>query len=79
MHLLKVWDHVQFNCFYDEENNLPQEPVPLMGHATDSAGRFRFQLAAASSFMSPSPKLLNLGVLYLTLGGGESAYSAPCL
>ena len=55
MHLLKVWDHVQFNCFYDEENNLPQEPVPLMGHATDSAGRFRFQLAAASSFMSPSP------------------------
>ena len=22
VHLLKVWDHVWFNCFYDEENNL---------------------------------------------------------
>ena len=47
-----------------------------MGHATDSAG---FQLAAASSLMSPNPYLLNLGVLYLTLGVGESAYSAPHL
>ena len=27
--------------------------------------------------MSPNPYLLNLGVLYLTLGVGESAYSAP--
>ena len=47
-----------------------------MGHATDSAG---FQLAAAGSLMSPSPYLLNLGVLYLTLGVGESAYLAPYL
>ena len=76
VHVLKVWDHVQFNCFYDEENNLRQEPVLLIGHATDSA---RIQLAAASSLMSPSPYLLNLGVLYLTLGVGESAYSAPYL
>ena len=37
-----------------------------MGYATDSAG---FQLAAASSLMSPSPYLLNLGVLYLTFRG----------
>ena len=22
VHLLKVWDHVRFNCLYDEENNL---------------------------------------------------------
>ena len=74
MHLLKVWDHMRFNCFYDEEKNLHQ--VLLMDHPTDSVG---FQLAAASSLMSPSPYLLNLGVLYLTLGVGESAYSAPCL
>ena len=76
MHLLKVWDHVRFNCFYDEKNNLRQEPVLLMGHATDSAG---FQLSAASSLMSPNQNLLNLGVLYLTLGVGESDYSAPYL
>ena len=38
VHSLKGWDHVRFNCFYDEENNLRQEPVLLMGHATDSAG-----------------------------------------
>ena len=76
VHLLKVWDHLRLNCFYDEENNLRQEPVLLMGHAADSAG---FQLAAASSLMSPSPYLLNLGVLSLTLGVGESAYSAPYL
>ena len=67
---------MRFNCFYDKENNLRQEPVLLMGHATDSAG---FQLAAASSLMSPNSYLLNLGVLYLTLGVGESAYSAPYL
>ena len=47
-----------------------------MGHATDSAG---FQLAAASSLMSPNLYLLNLGVLYLTFGVGESIYSAPYL
>ena len=76
VHFLKVWDHVWFNCFHDEENNLHQEPVLLMGHATDSAG---FPLAATSSLMSPSPYLLNIGVLYLTLGVGESAYSAPYL
>ena len=76
VHLLKVWDHVRINCFYDEENNLRQEPMLLMGHATDSAG---FQLAAASSLMSPNPYLLNLGVLHLTLGVGEGAYSAPYL
>ena len=75
-HLLKVWYHVRFNCFYDEENNFREEPVLLMGHATDSAG---FHLAAASSLMSPSPYLLNLGALYLTLGVGESAYSVPYL
>ena len=46
-----------------------------MNHATDSAG---FQLAA-SSLMSPSSCLLNLGVFYVTLGVGESAYSAPYL
>ena len=56
VHLLKVWDHVRLNCFYDEEKYLRQEPVLLMGHVTDSAG---FQLAAASSLMSPSPYLLN--------------------
>ena len=72
----KVWHHVQFNCFYDEENNLPQEPVLLMGHATDSAG---FQLAAANSLMPPYPYLLNLGVMYLTLGVGENDYLTPCL
>ena len=65
---------MRFNCFYDEENNLGQEPVLLMGHATDSAG---FQLAAVSSLSSPNPYLPNLGLLYLTLGVGESAYSAP--
>ena len=43
---------MRFNCFYDVENNLHQEPVLLMGHATDSTG---FQLAAASSLMSPDP------------------------
>ena len=48
MHLLKVWDNVKFNCFYDE-NNLRQEPVLLMGHAKDSA---RFRLATASSLTS---------------------------
>ena len=47
-----------------------------MVHATDSAG---FQLAAASSLMSPNPYLLNLGVLYLTFGVRESVYSAPYL
>ena len=47
-----------------------------MYHATDSGG---FQLAAARSLMSPNPYLLNLGVLYLTLGVGESDYSAPYL
>ena len=76
VHLLKVWDHVRFNCFYDEKNNLCQEPVLLMGHATDSAG---FQLAAASSLMSPNQNLLNLGVLHLNLGVDESDYSAPYL
>ena len=74
MHLLKFWYHIRFNCYYYEENNLRQETVLSMGHATGSAG---FQLAAASSLMSPNPYLLNLGVLYLTLGVGESAYSAP--
>ena len=67
---------MHFNCFYDEENNLRQQPALLMGHATDSA---EFQLAAVSSLLSPNPYLLNLGVLYLTLGVGESAYSAAYL
>ena len=47
-----------------------------MGYATDSAG---FQLAAASSLMSPNQNLFNLGVLYLTLGVCKSDYSAPYL
>ena len=48
----------------------------MPGNATDSAG---FQWAAASSLMSPNSNLLNLGVLYLTLGDGQSAYSEPYL
>ena len=72
VHLLKVWDHVRFKCFYDEENNFCQEPVLLLDHATDSAG---FQLAAASSLMSPNPLLLNLGAVYLTLGVDERLFS----
>ena len=45
VHLLKAWDHVRFNCFYDEENNLRQESVLLMGHVTDSAGYISSQSA----------------------------------
>ena len=71
---------MRFNCSYDEENNLRQESVLLVGpqlvDTTDSAG---FQLTTASSLMSPILSLLNTGVLYLTLGVGESDYSAPYL
>ena len=44
VHLLKVWDLVWFICFYDEENNFCQEPVLLLGHATDPVEYNRYSL-----------------------------------
>uniref|UniRef100_A0A7M5XM89 Uncharacterized protein n=1 Tax=Clytia hemisphaerica TaxID=252671 RepID=A0A7M5XM89_9CNID len=76
-HLLKIWDVVRSKCFFDETTgNLKNNPVKLVGHATDSAG---FQLAAAVSLMSPNPELLKLKVKYLTLGIGATKFAAPYL
>lgn len=48
-----------------------------MGHSTDSA---TFQLAAAAgSLMTPTREMVENEVIYLTLGIGESKYSAPYL
>ena len=48
-----------------------------MGHSTDSA---TFQLAsAAGSLMTPTREMVENEVIYLTLGIGESKYSAPYL
>ena len=65
-HLLKLWDVIRFECFFDDEmDSLKENPVKLTGHATDSAG---FQLAASVALMSPNKGLLQKKVKYLTLG-----------
>ena len=50
VHLLKVWDHVRFKCFYDEENNFCQEPVLLhMIHHDSFASCHRFSWISVGS------------------------------
>ena len=74
--LLRIWDTIRYNCFYDENKLKRPIPLKLLGHATDSAA---FQLAAAKTLMSPDQKMLDKNILYLTLGIGESRYAAPYL
>ena len=75
-HLMKIWDKIRYNCYFNENDILRRQPVQLMGHATDSAA---FQLAAACSLMTPNKTMLENNTLYLTLGISESSYSAPYL
>ena len=74
--MLKIWDKIRYNCFMDESGCLREKPVMLMGHSTDSAA---FQLAAANTLMMPTSLMFEEGVIYITLGIGESVYAAPYL
>ena len=77
VHLLNIWDQIRYNCFFNSNYSPREEPVLLMRHSTDSA---TFQLAsAAGSLMTPTREMVENEVIYLTLGIGESKYSAPYL
>ena len=60
----------------DDEGNMKDKPIMLMGHSSDSAG---FQLAAARALMTPVEAMFEKGVKYLTLGIGESNFASPYL
>ena len=50
-HLLKYWENLRHNCFYDLQWKPRASPIQLVGYSTDSAG---FSLAAAVQMMTPT-------------------------
>jgi len=54
-HLLKIWEKVWQDC-------ATRQPLPLLGHSTDSAG---FSLSALVTLMTPTKATVNDGVIYL--------------
>ena len=73
-HLLKYWENLRHNCFYDHEGKPRASPIRLVGYSTDSAG---FSLAAAVQMMTPTLPEVKAGVHFLGLGTEDERYCAP--
>ena len=73
-HLLKYWQHLRYNCFYDDKGKSRASPIQLVGYSTDSAG---FSLAAAVQMMTPTLPEVEAGIHFLGLGTEDERFRAP--
>ena len=73
-HLLKYWENLRHNSFYDHDSKPRASPIRLVGYSTDSAG---FSLAAAVQMMTPTLPEVTAGVHFLGLGAEDERYCPP--
>ena len=73
-HLLKYWENLRYNCFYDDKGKPRASPIQLVEYSTDSAG---FSLAAAVQMMTPTLPEVEAGIHFLGLGTEDERFHAP--
>ena len=73
-HLLKYWENLQYNCFYEDKGKSRASLIQLVGYSTDSAG---FSLATAVQMMTPTHLEVEAGIHFLGLGTEDKRFHAP--